>query len=73
MTGIQREFLSALADCGISFGSLLAVGSIIQTKSSVKLMTKRILEAYDTGAEITDGLILQILTNLMKEATAKKE
>ena len=69
----QKEFLQALADCGLSMGTLLTVGTIIQTEASRMLITKRILEAEDDGAEITDKLVLQILTDLMKEATAQAE
>ena len=51
-------------------GALIAVGTVIKTEAAARLMTKRILEAEDNGAKITDGLVLQILTDLMKEATA---
>ena len=68
----QKEFLQALVDCGLSMGTLLAVGTVVQTEESRMLMTKRILEAEDNGSEITDGLVLQILTDLMKEATAEE-
>jgi hypothetical protein len=68
----QKEFLQALADCGLSMGTLLAVGTVIKTEASRMLLTKRILEAEDSGAKITDSLVLQILTDLMKEATAEE-
>ena len=68
----QKEFLQALVDCGLSMGTLLAVGTVVQTEASRMLMTKRILEAEDNGAKITDELVLQILTDLMKEATAQE-
>ena len=70
MDSVQEHFLSALADCGISMGALIAVGTVIKTEAAARLMTKRVLEAEDNGAKITDGLVLQILTDLMKEATA---
>ena len=64
----QKEFLQALVDCGLSMQTLLAVGAVIQTEASRMLLTKRILEAEDNGAEITDSLVLQILANLMEQA-----
>lgn len=70
----QKELLEALAECGVSMGALMAVGSVIKTKASVGLMTRRLMEEVDNnGKEITDSLVLQILTDLMKEATAKEE
>lgn len=63
----QKEFMHALLDCGLSMGVLIAVGTIIQTEAARRLMAKRILEAEDNGSEITDSLVLQILTDLMKE------
>lgn len=69
----QKEFLQALVDCELSMGTLIAVGTVVQTEASRMLMSKRILEAEDNGAKITDELVLQILVDLMKEATAKEK
>ena len=65
----QKEFLRALIDCGLSMETLLAVGSIIKTEASMMLMAEKILVAEERGEEITDGLVLQILVDLMKMAT----
>ena len=65
----QQEFLKALIDCGLSMQVLLAVGAIIQTEASMTLMAQKILEAEDQGKEITDTLVLQMLTDLMNQAS----
>ena len=65
----QKEFLQALVDCGLSMETLLAVGTVIKTEASRMLITERILAAEDNGLKITDELVLQILADLMKEAT----
>ena len=69
----QAEFLRALIECGLSMETLLAVGSIINTEASMMLMTEKILLAEENGEEVTDGLVLQILVNLMKMATEEKQ
>ena len=72
MDEMQEKFLTALSNCGISMGALIAVGSVIKTEASVKLMTRRLLEEVDNnGQEITDKLVLKVLVDLMKEATAQ--
>ena len=69
----QKDFLQALVDCGLSMGAIVAVGSVIQTETSRMLITERILKAENGGAKITDELVLQILVDLMKEATSGGE
>ena len=70
MDEMQKEFLQALIDCGLSMNTLLAVGTIITTEASMKLMTSMILEAEEQGETITDSLVLQILTDIMKNSTS---
>lgn len=74
MGEVQEKFLMALANCGISMGALIAVGSVIRTEASAKLMTRKILDEVDNnGKEVTDELVLQILVDLMKEASVETE
>ena len=74
MVEVQEKFLMALANCGISMGALIAVGSVIRTEASAKLMTRKILDEVDNnGKEVTDELVLQILVDLMKEASVETE
>ena len=72
MTEQQKEFLRALIDCGISMNTLVAVGSLITTEPLMMEMSRRILEAEESGQEVTDGLVGQILTDMMAEATQEK-
>ena len=72
MTEQQKEFLRALIDCGISMNTLVAVGSLITTEPLMAEMSRRILEAEESGQEVTDGLVGQILTDMMAEATQEK-
>jgi len=72
MTERQKEFLRALIDCGISMNTLVAVGSLITTEPLMAEMSRRILEAEESGQEVTDGLVGQILTDMMAEATQEK-
>ena len=65
----QAEFLHALVECGLSMGVLIALGTIIQTEASRKLFVKRLLAREDCGGTITDSVALQVLTDLMKEAS----
>ena len=65
----QKEFLRILMDCGISANTLMAVGSVINTPDTRALMARRILEAVEMGEKMSDSLILNLLTNMMKEAT----
>ena len=67
----QEEFLRALIECGLSMETLLAVGTIINTEASMMLMAEKILRAEENGEAITDGLVLQILVDMMKMATAE--
>ena len=69
----QKEFLRALIDCGISMNTLLAVGMIIKTEPAMKLMAGRILAAEDRGEKITDGLVGQILVDIMMMASEQEE
>lgn len=65
----QKEFLRALIDCGISMNTLVVVGTLIKTETSMNMMTRMILEAENRGEKITDGLVGQILVDIMKMAT----
>ena len=66
----QTEFLQALVECGLSMGTIMAIGTIIQTEASRKLFAKRLLGREDYGETITDSVALQVLTDLMKEASS---
>ena len=65
----QAEFLRTLIDCGASSETLLAVGMIIKTEASRKLMTKMILEEVDRGAEMNDDLIKKVFLQIMMRAS----
>lgn len=69
ITERQKEFLRALRACGLSMNTLIAVGTVIRTEPSMLLMAKRILDAEDRGEKITDGLVGQILVDIMKMAS----
>ncbi len=69
MTEQQKEFLRALIDCGISMNALVAVGSLITTERLMMEMSRRILKAKENGQKVDDGLVGQILTDMMTEAT----
>ncbi len=69
ITERQKEFLRALRACGLSMNTLIAVGIVIRTEPSMLLMAKRILDAEDRGEKITDGLVGQILVDIMKMAS----
>ena len=69
----RKQFLQALVNCGVSIGPLIAVGTVIKTEASMMLMAERILAAEDRGEKITDELVLQILVDLMKEASVETE
>ena len=71
MTERQKEFLRALINCGISMNTLIAVGSLITTEPLMMEMSRRILEAEKAGKEVSDGLVGQILVDMMKEASEK--
>lgn len=47
---------------------LMVVGTYVKSKKDIKEMSGRILEAVDAGKEVTDGLIGQILYDMMVEA-----
>ena len=72
MTEQQKEFLRALIDCGVSMNTLIAVGSLITTDPLMREMSRRILEAENAGKKVTDGMVGQILTDMMAEATNKE-
>ncbi len=65
----QKQFLRALIACGISTNMLIAVGIVIRTEPAMLLMAKMILDAEARGEEITDGLVGQILVDIMKMAS----
>ena len=69
----RKQFLQALVSSGVSIGPLIAVGTVIKTEASMMLMAERILAAEDRGEKITDELVLQILVDLMKEASVETE
>ena len=69
----QKQFLQALVSCGVSIGQLIAVGTVNKTEASRMLMAERILAAEDRGGKITDELVLQIMVDLMKEASVETE
>ena len=68
MTELQKEFLKALKGSGLSMTVLMVVGTYVKSKKDIKEMSGRILEAVDAGKEVTDGLIGQILYDMMVEA-----
>ena len=70
LTEHQKEFLSTLVDCGVSMNALIAVGVVINTDDKIHEMSSRLLSAADSGKEITDGLLGQILTDMMTEGLA---
>ena len=47
---------------------LMVVGTYVKSKKDIKEMSGRILEAVDAGKEVTDGLIGQILYDMMVDA-----
>ena len=67
MTELQKEFLKALKGYGLSMTVLMVVGTYVKSKKDIKEMSGRILEAVDAGKEVTDGLIGQILYDMMVE------
>lgn len=69
LTEQQKAFLKALASCGISMNMLIAVGAVITTEPFMAEMSGRILKAEENGQTVTDGLVGQILTDMMMEAT----
>ena len=71
ITERQKQFLRALIACGLSMNTLIAVGTVIRTEPSMLLMAKRILDAEVRGEEITDGLVGQVLVDIMKMASEK--
>lgn len=73
MTERQKEFLRALIECGLSMNTLIAVGTLITTEPLMMEMSRRILEAEENGQEVTDGLVGQILVDMMKEATGESQ
>ena len=68
MIELQKEFLKALKGYGLSMTVLMVVGTYVKSKKDIKEMSGRILEAVDAGKEVTDGLIGQILYDMMVEA-----
>lgn len=68
----QKEFLKALANCGISMNTLIAVGSLIMTEPLMEEMSGRILKAEENGRTVTDGLVGQILVDMMTEAVPEE-
>ena len=68
MTEMQKEFLKVLEGYGLSMTVLMVVGTYVKSKKDIKEMSGRILEAVDAGKEVTDGLIGQILYDMMVEA-----
>lgn len=72
MTERQKEFLRALADCGISINTLIVVGSLITTEPLMAEMCKRILKAEESGQKVSDGLVGQVLIDMMNEAMTEK-
>ena len=61
----QKEFLRALIDCGASFETLLAVGMVIKTDASRKLMAKMILDEVDREMQANDELIKKVFVQIM--------
>ena len=68
MTELQKEFLGAMKGYGLSMNTLLVVGKLIRAEKDIREMCGRIIEAVDAGKEVTDGLIGQILYDMMVEA-----
>ena len=68
MTELQKEVVKALKGYGLSMTVLMVVGTYVKSKKDIKEMSGRILEAVDAGKEVTDGLIGQILYDMMVEA-----
>ncbi len=69
ITERQKQFLRALIACGISMNTAIAVGTVIRTEPAMLLMAKMILDSEGRGEEITDGLVGQILVDIMKMAS----
>lgn len=61
----QKKFLWALIDCGASFETLFAVGMVIKTEASRKLMAKMILDEVDRGVQANDELIKKVFVQIM--------
>lgn len=68
MTELQKEFLGAMKGYGLSMNTLLVVGKLIRAEKDIREMCGRIIEAVDAGKEVTDGLVGQILYDMMMEA-----
>jgi len=70
LTERQKEFLAILTDCGISMNALIAVGIVIRTDRQITEMRRRIAAEIDNGRKLTDGLVGQIMTDMMTEGFA---
>lgn len=70
LTDRQKEFLKVLIDCNVSKNALIAVGVVIHTDGQIAEMSRRIKTVLDNGQKITDGLVGQIMTDMMTEGLA---
>ena len=68
----QKAFLKKLIHRGISMNALIAVGTLITTEPLIKEMTRRILEAEKNGQKVDDGLVGQLLVDMMKDAVPEE-
>lgn len=70
VTDRQKELLTALVRCGISMNALIAVGVVIHTDAQIAEMSRRITAEVDNGKKLTDGVVGQIMTDMMTEGLA---
>ena len=66
----QKELVTLLARHGISENALISISILITTKEQVSTMNNRLLTAVENGKTLTDGLVGQILTDMMTEGLA---
>lgn len=68
MDEMYLDFITVLAESGISETAVLAVASVIDNEPLIMEFVERLLEEEKKGSEMSDGTVTKVLMGMIHEA-----